>query len=361
MIRKYMLPLAAIAGVVFAVMTVIRGQKTLPAAQPVASPALSSFVSYVAGAGIIEASSENISIGTPIGNVVTEVFVKVGDRVKAGQPLFRLRDSVIRAELATRQAALDAANARLSRLRSMPRPEEIPPAEARVAEAESFLADMRNQLSLIEQLTDKRAVSQEELDRRRFAVQTAQARLRTAQSELALLKAGSWRQDILVAEAEVASAQAQVRLAQAELDRHTVLAPVDGQVLQVKIRPGEYAQPGPLATPLMLLGDVERLYVRVDVDENDAWRVARGAPAEAFVRGNASLRTPLTFVRIEPYVVPKRSLTGDSTERVDTRVLQILYSFERDQLPVYVGQQMDVFIEARPVSDVSGVTALNSR
>jgi len=52
-------------------------------------------------------------------------------------------------------------------------------------------------------------------------------------------------------------------------------------------------------------------------------------------------------VPVEPYVVPKRSLTGDSTERVDTRVMQAVYSFPRGRLPVYVGQQMDVFIEVK--------------
>ena len=57
----------------------------------------------------------------------------------------------------------------------------------------------------------------------------------------------------------------------------------------------------------------------------------------------------MKFYRVEPYVVPKKSLTGESTERVDTRVLQVLYSFSTDDLPVYVGQQMDVFIEAAPI------------
>jgi hypothetical protein len=67
------------------------------------------------------------------------------------------------------------------------------------------------------------------------------------------------------------------------------------------------------------------------------------------MRGNRELQTPAQFVRFEPYVVPKRSLTGDTTERVDTRVLQVLYRFNRGDLPVYVGQQMDVFIEAPPI------------
>jgi hypothetical protein len=72
------------------------------------------------------------------------------------------------------------------------------------------------------------------------------------------------------------------------------------------------------------------------------------AAARAYVRGNRDIWTDLKFVGIEPYVVPKRSLTGDSTERVDTRVLQVLYAFEGGRLPIYVGQQMDVFIDAPP-------------
>ena len=111
----------------------------------------------------------------------------------------------------------------------------------------------------------------------------------------------------------------------------------------------------------MLLGDVTRLHVRVDVDENDAWRVVAGARAQAFARGNRKLGTELQFVRFEPYVVPKRSLTGDSSERVDTRVLQVLYAFDRGDLPLFVGQQMDVFIEAEPVAAAAAPVAGGAR
>jgi hypothetical protein len=82
------------------------------------------------------------------------------------------------------------------------------------------------------------------------------------------------------------------------------------------------------------------------VDEHEAWRVIAGASAIAHLRGDSSRKTPLQFVRFEPYVVPKKSLTGDSTERVDRRVLQVIYRIERQDLPLFVGQQMDVFIDA---------------
>jgi HlyD family secretion protein len=269
--------------------------------------------------------------------------------VQVGDPLFKLDDRNLKAELAVRQTALQQAKEKLARLKSMPRPEEIPEAQARVKEAEAALADVKNQQSLAESVKDKRAISEEELRRRRYAVQVADAKLAQARAQLALLKAGSWKPDVDVARAEVAAAEAQVKATQTDLERLTIRALVHGQVLQVSNRLGEFAQAGMLQTPLMLLGNVDRLHVRVDVDENEAWRVSSDAPARAFVRGNREINTAIQFVRTEPYIVPKRSLTGDTTERVDTRVLQILYGFERGDLPVYVGQQMDVFIEAPPL------------
>ena len=134
----------------------------------------------------------------------------------------------------------------------------------------------------------------------------------------------------------------------------TVRAPVAGEVLQLNARKGEFAASAGGA-PLLVLGDTRTLHVRVDVDENDAWRVLAGARAVVSVRGASSLSTPARFVRIEPLVVPKRSLTGASVERVDTRVLQVLFAFEREKLPVFVGQQMDVMIEAKQ-SLLSGAT-----
>jgi HlyD family secretion protein len=118
-------------------------------------------------------------------------------------------------------------------------------------------------------------------------------------------------------------------------------------VLQVNVRAGEFAPSGVLNPPLILFGKLDRMHLRVDVDENDAWRFRKDVAAMAFVRGNRELKTDLMVERVEPYVVPKRSLTGDSTERVDTRVMQAVYSFPRGALPVYVGQQMDVFIEVK--------------
>ncbi len=346
MILKYVLPLLALLGFAFALRTVAQGSKPIVPAEPLAEPARTSFEHVIAGAGIVEARSQNIAIGTSISGVVASVEVAVGDRVQAGMPLFHIDDRDRAAQVAVKRAQLAQSEAELARLEAMPRPEDVPVAEAQVAAADSLLADAKKQLELADALPDKRAIATQEWDRRRFAVLTANARQVEAQSELAKLKAGAWAPELAAARASVDAARAGVEAAEVEVDRCIVRAPVNGTVLQVNVRKGEFAVAGALATPLMLMGDISVLHVRVDVDENDVWRLERDAKAEATVRGNRDLRTDLEFVRIDPYVVPKRSLTGESTERVDTRVLQVLFRFDPAVLPVYVGQQMDVFIQA---------------
>ncbi len=100
---------------------------------------------------------------------------------------------------------------------------------------------------------------------------------------------------------------------------------------------------------MIVLGDVQRLHVRVDIDENDLAMFRPNAPAIATLKGRSQVRFPLEFVKVEPYVIPKKSLTGDNSERVDTRVLQVLYALPGDRpVQVYVGQQMDVYLQAAP-------------
>jgi len=351
MIRVLLIPLLAVAGIAFGVVTVVRSGKPQPAASPVVEPARAPFESFVAGSGLIEASTQNIAIGSPVAGTVTAVPVKVGQSLKKGDVLFELDSRDLRAQLGVSEANLAAAEAQVKRLKSLPRAEEVPPAEAKVAATRAALRDFENQLAMWDKVQDKRALSEDQLSQRRFAVEAARARLAENEGALALLKAGAWEADIAVAEAQAGAARAALEAVRIELDRRTVRAPMDGQTLQVNVRPGEFAPAGVAQTPLVLFGSVSPLHVRVDVDEHEAYRVQAGAEAMAFLRGRKEINTTLTFVRFEPYVVPKRSLTGESTERVDTRVLQVIYSFERGSMPVYVGQQMDVYIEAEPIGN----------
>ena len=350
MLRKFVLPVVAVAGLVFALITVADGQRVAPRSPLLVQPARNPFFASVAGAGIIESRCENVAIGSPVPGVAVEVSVKVGDAVAAGAPLFRLDDRAQKAELAARRAAVEASEQRLARLRAMPRPEDLPAARARVAEAKAVLDDLKSQLEKWEAVADRRAVSGDEVSRKRFAVSVAERQLDRAAAELKVIEAGAWGPDIRVAEADVASARAELERAATEVERLTVRAPTASRVLQVNVRPGEFAQAGPAGSggPLVLLGDAGTLHVRVDIDEGDTSYFAPGAKAVATPKGRPEVKIPLEFVRVEPFVVPKRSLTGLSSERVDTRVLQVIYAVEgTPSVPLYVGQQVDCFIEAK--------------
>lgn len=306
---KHLLPILACSGFLFAAYSVVKGSQPMPVAAAVVEPASAPFKAFIAGSGIIEARSRNIAVGTPLSGIVNTVAVKVGDNVKAGTALYYLDDRETKANLAVKQADLLKAG-------------------AEVAVAQANLNDSQSLSRLAEAVSDKRAISNEELIRRRNALLIAKARVDSAA-------------------AAVRQAEAAVADVQTTLDRLVVRAPVDGEVLQVNIRPGEFAQAGALTTALLVLGNLEHLHVRVDIDENDAWRFDKNSKAVAYLRGNRNYQFELNLAYVEPFVIPKTSLTGDSTERVDTRVLQALYRFDRRQLPVYVGQQMDVFIEAQ--------------
>lgn len=95
----------------------------------------------------------------------------------------------------------------------------------------------------------------------------------------------------------------------------------------------------------MILGNINPLHVRVSINQFDASYYRSTASAVAFLQGNALVQFPLHFVRIEPYFVTKQNLTNEIGEKVDTRVLQVIYCFDKEDQRIFVGQQMDVFIE----------------
>jgi HlyD family secretion protein len=275
-------------------------------AVPIAQPAEAPYATYIGGAGLVEAANDNISLGTSLPGIVKTVNVKAGDRVKAGQALFQIDDREYRADLLVKQA-------------------ELAKAEGALEEALAAQKDSTSQYALVKDASGL-AVSVDDIQKRKHAAELGDAKL-------------------LSAKANVAAARASLEAARTVLDRLTVRAPMEGEVIQLNVRPGEYAPTGVLDKPLMRLGSLETYHIRVDVDENDAWRFRTGARATAFLRGNRDFKAEVQFARVDPYITPKLSLTGSSSERVDTRVLQVIYSFDRKALPVYVGQQVDVFIE----------------
>jgi HlyD family secretion protein len=348
MLRKFALPMLALGMLLFAVLRMVQGQPTRDKVEPPVAPARTPYSKTVSGSGIVEPGTENISIGSYVTGVVTRVHVKVHQEVREGTLLFELDDRALKTELAVRRANLVAAQKQLTKLEMQPRPEEKPPSAAKVAEAKANLEDQEDLLRRAEAVYRTGALEQQELFRRRQATTMARAQYEQALANDVLLNKGAWEPDKAIAAANVAQMEAAIKQTEMDLERLKVVALMPAgvdrmEVLQINVRPGEYVSN--TATGSIILGSYKR-HLRIDIDEHDIHRYNEELPAIASLRGDPQQKFRIHFVRTEPYVVPKKSLTGDNTERVDTRVLQVIYAIENPPRRLYVGQQLDVHCES---------------
>lgn len=289
--KNWTLPLIAVTGISFALISVLL-RPSADEHQPLISPPSASYANSIAGIGVIEPQSEIISVSVELPGVVREVHAKVGDNVLHGDPLFSLDQRDIDAQIAILNSSLEV--------------------------AEAQLADVSAQFVIVSDIDDKRAIAKDDFNRRKYAKQIASARVKEM--------------------------QAQLNQAMITKERMTVRAPIDAQILEVNARLGEYANVGILTTPLIILGDMQTLRVRVEIDAENATRIHPDSPAKAMVRGKPNETINLSFVRFEPYVRPKQNL-ATTGQRVDTRVLRVIYALPETKERFFVGQQMDVYVE----------------
>lgn len=315
---RKILPIVALIGLVIAVIFIWQGlpdrELSEPESEPPRATGALENADRVAGAGIVEPSSEIVDIGTALSGLVTDLRVQPGDYVTKGQVLFTVDERAARSRISETSAA-------------------IAQERAAIKEAESARATAQQQLALYRNIEDAAAVSRVEVIRAEGDATAANTRLELARTRLA-------------------AAQASSQTAQTELGRLTVRAPMSGEILAVNIRPGEYVSTqGGTTDPYIRMGETRPLYIRIDIDESEATRLKTGAPATVSPRGAADEQVQATFVRAEPLVVPKTSLTNSASERVDVRVLQVLYELPApkngQQRLFRVGQQVDAFIPAR--------------
>jgi multidrug resistance efflux pump len=338
----------AAAGLLATLMATARSRSSVAVeTPPVRKTTTSPYAATISGAGLVEASSENIAVGVAVSALIKEVAVSEGDRVSAGDVLLRLDDREALARLAVAEADAAAAELELQRLKRLPRVEELPVADAVVNEAQANASNAQRDFDRISSLGPGDSASRREIDDRRLSLEAAKAQLEKAIAQRKLLQAGAWPPDVALQAARSKAALARVDAIRTDLERLVVRAPISGQILKLNARVGQFAEARvDVDAPLLLMGRTDVLHVRVDIDDTETWRFEPGAPARAFMRGNPSIATDLAFVRVDPLVAPKRSLTGSASERTDTRVLRVVYSFPASAFPVYVGQLVDVRIRA---------------
>ena len=174
-----------------------------------------------------------------------------------------------------------------------------------------------------------------------YKYQQAEAEYLAAQAQFEKVKAGAWPPDIKIAQDEVEQAKADVEATEAELERTYVKSPIDGTVLQIKIHEGETSDPSKTA---IILGNINEFNLRVGIDQFNESRFHPDCPAVAFKQGDLKSEFPLKFIHAEPFMVPKKYLTNEIHERVDTQIFEILYRIKSNDSHLFIGEQMDVYI-----------------
>lgn len=338
-----------IVGLVFVIVWVVVSGRKVQHVDALASPPVSPYDNAIAATGIVEASNRNYNLMPPVAGQLTAIYVKEGDVVHRGDRLYSIDSRPQRAGLETAVANVTKARAEIETAESSVATQEanLNSAKSAIDTAKATYEDAKQIADRDEGLHKEGIISEEQYitsvkardaDMARWQQAIAQQKQAEAQLRNARSQVGEQR-------ANLQSAAATRDQQGAMLDQLTVRAPADGRILQVNNRAGEYLS-STAATPPVLFGDTDSLMVRVDVDEINASHVRPGSDAVATLKGDATRSFPLKFVRIVPYMVPKENLTGQNSERVDVRVLQMEFRFAPPSFPVYVGQQVDVFIKS---------------
>ena len=337
-----------IVGLVVVLIWVVVSARKVEHAPPLVAPVSSPYAHAIAATGVVEASDRNFNLNPPISGQLTKLYVRENDVVHTGDKLYQIDDRQQLAAAAAADANVEKSRAGLETARATVATQEanLTSLEANAGSAKaayddaSQIADRNEGLHKDGIMADQAYVTANKARDGAFARwKQAEAQVVQARAQIANAKASLTQQ-----QADLDSEMATANQQHVALGMLTVRAPADGKILQVNNREGEYLSNAQATSPV-LFGNTGSLLIRVDVDEINASHFEPGSTATAALKGDSSRRFPLQFVRVIPYMVPKESLTGSNSERVDVRVLQVEYRFDPPPFPVYVGQQVDVFID----------------
>jgi HlyD family secretion protein len=348
-------------GLLLAVVSAYLFSQVPKAQPPLFKPAANPYAQGIYANGMIEseqALGANINVYPEVSGPITRILAAEGAHVHRGDALLTIDDSVQRATAEQLHAQAEAALATLRELKAEPRPETLAVSRAQVLTAEAQLKNASDQLAKQQRSydMDPKSVSADALDNARNAEKIAASNLKVTQRQYELTRAGAWIYDIQNAERAYTAATKAYQSAAALLAKYTLRAPDEGVVLAVQTGVGSYVSPQGAYNsytegfgPLLVMGLPQKyLQVRAYIDEILVHELPDPGKIQAqmFVRGT-NQQVPLAFVRIQPYISPKIELSDEREERVDLRVLPVIFRFEnRPELHVYPGQLVDVYVGA---------------
>ncbi|WP_034295922.1 HlyD family secretion protein [Herbaspirillum sp. RV1423] len=326
---------------------------------PLFAPTANPYADGIFANGIVESAQtngSNINIYPEVAGTVAKVVVTEGDTVTAGQTLMVLDDTAQRLVVEQQKSQAEATLAALEELKAQPRKETLAASKAQLDLAAANERTAQDQFDKQKASFDiePRSVSRDVLDNARNALKTAQASREVAKRQYELVRAGAWSYDIRNLQKQYEALSSSSKAAEVLLGKYTIKAPVDGVVLALNTSSGSYiSAQGVYDTytqankpAIMMGGKQDYLNVRCYIDEILINRLPSPGviKAQMSIRGSG-LHIPLEFVRIQPYVSPKISLSDQRQERVDLRVLPVIFRFAKTaEMKIYPGQLVDVYV-----------------
>jgi len=327
--------------------------------EPAFNPASNPYTKGIYANGMIESalpSGENINIYPEVAGVVTQILVTEGQVVSKGDTLLVMDDSVQRATVEQLKAQAIAAQIILEELKHQPRAEVLAVAKAQMLSAHASLHSLQVQLDKQQKSfdLDPQSVSKDTLDNNINAVKLAAANAEVAKKQYELTKAGAWSYDINNQEHAYKAQYNAYLSAQALLAKYTIKTKSDGVVLSMMSTVGSYLTTQGVygsytqdMNPVLVMGSPQtQMNVRGFIDEILVPRLPASEKIQAkmFIRGT-NISVPLEFVRVQPYISPKIELTTQRRERIDVRVLPVIFRFDKsNDLNVYPGQVVDIYV-----------------
>jgi len=335
--RKYVYPILAFTLLSFVfILVFFIGSNSEEASQniEVENPP---FLTYISGSGVVEPISGNIIISSPFNRIVEKINVSVNSQVKKGDTLFQLYNQDLKVNLKIKQKKYEESLSNLHKLQALPREEDLIIAQEALNKAQAVF-----DTSIAEYyIANRCAKRKEEKCMRLYKYLQAEAEFLEAQAQFKKVRSGAWQPEIKIAQDEIEQAKADIEAVEAEIEQTYIKSPINGTVLQIKIHEGEAINQSKTA---IILGNIDELNLRVSIDQFNELKFHPNCPAVAFKQGDTTTEFSLKFVYIEPIMIPKKYLTNELHEKVDTQIFEILYRIEKNNSHLFIGEQMDVYI-----------------
>ncbi len=193
---------------------------------------------------------------------IQEIEIEYGQTVSTGDVILRQAPERLQGRLDQARAQRDQAAGRLAELRRGPRQEDIEQARAELAASEANTRNARTNLDREQEVFERGLGQEQELDRRQTLYDDTVARERASRQALERLLNGTTAEELMQAEASLEAAESAVALAELDLERAVMTAPVDGVLDRIWFQLGERPTPG--ATVAVIL-DARRTYARIYV------------------------------------------------------------------------------------------------